>query len=117
MKILLSILTIAFLTGCTTNQPTQERQYGWESDTLRDQINTNKIDKNKLDMVFIEVKNMCQMKSYQIQVPSPSCYSTPPQNCYGLSGFALGMCNGGNISNRPKCDYSSVNQANRNSFN
>jgi hypothetical protein len=59
----------------------------------------------------------CHMMELQIAIPAPSCVARPPVNCsqyanQGIAGaYAAGRCAG--MRNEPHCDYSAVDQAQR----
>ena len=54
----------------------------------------------------------CSIESDKIPISQPVCRSNPAQDCSGLSGISLGVCQGGNIG-RPQqiCNYSGQNRS------
>jgi hypothetical protein len=100
------LLCAMILAGCTTYEKHTLEPLGYSyyfNPALKN------LSESEFQYEFSKVKGECKMEAYKLQIPSPSCSTIPAPNCTGLTGFALGLCQG----QQPyqKCDYSSVNAA------
>ena len=111
MKILQLLLLVSLVTGCLSNpvKKAPEGEYKWSNKKLYDSAEKGLTSWKEVDHQFVVDTNTCKIEALKIPIPSPSCTQAYRRDCSGLQGFAAGICQ--SQSNKPRCDYSSVNAA------
>lgn len=98
------------LLGCGTQQAVKPSgEYKWENRELYSKLARGETTNSRVDHDFVIAKNTCKVDALKVPIPSPSCTQPPRQDCFGKTGFALGLCQ--TYTPSPQCDYSSVNAA------
>ncbi|SMN12049.1 hypothetical protein SPBRAN_258 [uncultured Candidatus Thioglobus sp.] len=101
MKLVTVITFSLILSSCQTFQKYTLKDTGyWKNATLA---------AGEIQLEFSKIKSICNVESYKLPIPSPSCVQPPRKSCAGMTGFALGLCQG--YTPKMRCDYSSVNIA------
>lgn len=121
MKKILPVLLIAvpwaMLSGCSTMQSngssaeTSKPNYIWVSREYTEKYKSGKMTMDEMGGIYRKDMAACKTEALKIPIPAPSCRYMPQQDCSGMTGFALGMCQGQNSNPVQNCDHSAVNQA------
>jgi len=110
VKVIIFAVMCIVITGCQSPKRAKVTgEYVWKNNDLYSMKANGEITEAELDHKFIIAKSLCKIESLKVPIPSPSCSARPVTSCAGLTGLALGMCQGSQASsNNQICDYSSV---------
>ena len=105
MKRFLIIPVFALIISCasTPSGPPPPQEFWFHPEKLIE-IKSDEEHSRLKNIIFERENNECKVEMYKIPVPAASCTAT---DCSGLTGAALGFCQGYG----PRCDYSGVHNA------
>lgn len=110
-------LILMLMVACSSNprvinseQQAPKQEVIWVNKEKFMRLKTNDITTQQYKDFYKTSVARCKIESLKIQIPSPSCYSLPPDDCSGKEGFSKGWCEGRN-RHKTRCDYTAVNAA------